>query len=104
MGSGNMNVKAIAQEDNYIELELEGQEQGFANALRELLMADKNVVFAAVRQAHPQVASPCIMVRTKSGSPLSAIKDASKKLRKIAGEFKEELKGAKKPAEPRKKK
>ncbi|MBS3068763.1 DNA-directed RNA polymerase subunit L [Candidatus Micrarchaeota archaeon] len=99
-----MNLKIIAQEENYVELELEGEEQGFANALRELLILDKNVTFAAALQPHPQVASPHIFVRTKSGSPIAAIKDASKKLRKMAGDFKEELKSAKKPSESKKKK
>jgi len=99
-----MNLKIIAQEENYVELELEGEEQGFANALRELLINDKNVTFAAYRVDHPQMSPPRLMVRTKTGSPIAAIKDASKKLRKMAGDFKEELKSAKKPSESKKKK
>lgn len=99
-----MDVRVLAQEEDYIELELNGADQGFANALRELLLSDKNVSFAASRVDHPQVSPPRIMVRTKSGSPLAAIKDAARKLRKYASDFHDEAKGARKPQEPRKKK
>jgi len=99
-----MDIKVLAQEENYIELELTDEEQGFANALRELLINDKNVEFAAYRVDHPQLSPPRLMVRTKSGSPLAAIKDAVKKLKKFSSEFNDEIKSAKKPAESRKKK
>src|SRR3989338_6880649 len=99
-----MEIKVLAQEEDYIELELVGEEQGFANALRELLINDRNVVFAAYRVDHPQISSPRLMVRTKSGSPLVAIKDAVKKLKKYSSEFHDEAKSAKKPAESRRKK
>ena len=99
-----MNIKVLSQEENYLELELEGADGGFANALRELLIGDKNVTFAAVRVDHPQVSNPCLMVRTKSGSPLIAIKEAARRVRKLANEFADEAESAKKPVETKKKK
>ncbi|MEM4554655.1 MAG: DNA-directed RNA polymerase subunit L [Candidatus Anstonellaceae archaeon] len=94
-----MEIKVVKNEKDYIEIELHGEDVdiGFPNALKEIMLEDENVEFAACRQDHPLVAPPVLMVRVSEGSPLSAIKAAIKKLRKQASEFKEALKAAKKP-------
>ncbi|VVC00094.1 DNA-directed RNA polymerase subunit L [uncultured archaeon] len=92
-----MEVKVIKNEKEYMELEIIGEEYGLVNTIKELLLEDKSVEFAAYRMDHPLVASPVLMIRVKEGSPLFALRSAIKKLKKQATEFKDSLKDAKKP-------
>lgn len=92
-----MEIVTKKNEKDYLEIELKGEDYGFAQSVKELLLEDKDVEFAACRLDHPQAASPVLMIRTKKGSPFFALKGAVKKLRKQAEDFKDELKSAKKP-------
>lgn len=92
-----MELEIIKSEKDYVEIALKGEEYGLANMLKELLLEDSKVEFAAYRMDHPVVASPVLAVRVSEGSPLSAIKSAVKKLRKQAADFRDALKEAKKP-------
>jgi len=92
-----MEINVIKNEKDYLEVELKGEEYGIANMLKELLLEDENVEFAAYRMDHPVVAHPVLMVRTSSGTPLNALKSAVKRLRKMATEFRDAVKDAKKP-------
>jgi DNA-directed RNA polymerase subunit L len=97
-----MDMKLIVKktEPNYIELEIEGEEHSLPNALREILVEDNEVEFAAYRIPHPQIGKPTLYVRTKGKrQPLDLIGNALKKLKKSAIEFKSEMKTAKKPKE-----
>ncbi len=92
-----MEIEVIKNEKEYMEINLKGEEYGMANMLKELLLEDENVEFAAYRLDHPVVASPVLVIRTSSGTPLAALKSAVKKLRKMATEFRDAVKDAKKP-------
>jgi DNA-directed RNA polymerase subunit L len=92
-----MDIEVVKNEKEYIEIALKGEEAGIANALVEILLEEKGVEFAAYRLDHPQVGSPVLMVRTAEGSALTAVKQAVKKLKKQAEDFKDALKDAKKP-------
>ncbi|VVC01892.1 DNA-directed RNA polymerase subunit L [uncultured archaeon] len=92
-----MEIETKKNEKDYLEIEIKGEDVGFAQALKELLFEDKDVEFAACRMDHPQAANPVLIIRTKKGSPMFALKNALKKLRKEAADFKDELKAAKKP-------
>lgn len=92
-----MEINVLKNEKEYVEIELKGEEAGIANALVEILLEDPSVEFAAYTLSHPQVGSPVLVVRVKDGSPLSAVKAAVKKLKKLSSDFKDALKGAKKP-------
>jgi DNA-directed RNA polymerase subunit L len=91
-----MEIEVIKNEKDYLEIVIKGEDYGLANMLKELLLDDGKVEFAAFRMDHPQAASPVLMVRTSDGTPLSALKSAAKKLKKQAADFKEALKDAKK--------
>lgn len=93
----SMELEIKKNEKDYLELEIKGEDYGFANSLKDLLFEDKDVEFAACRRDHPQAANPVLMIRTKKGSPLFALKSAVKKLKKQATDFKDELKSVKKP-------
>lgn len=92
-----MEIEILKSEKDYVEIALKGEEYGLANMLKELLLEDPKVEFAAYRMDHPVVASPVLAVRTSEGSPLAAIKSAVKKLKKQATEFRDAIKEAKKP-------
>ncbi len=92
-----MEIEVIKNEKQYLEIAIKGDETSIANALKELLLEDKKVEFAAYRMDHPQVASPVLMVRVKEGNALSTLKAAVKKLKKHATDFKSSIKSAKKP-------
>ena len=92
-----MEIEIIKNEKDYLELVLKGEEYGIANTLKELLLEDEKVEFAAYRMDHPVIASPVLMIRTSEGTPLAALKSAVKKLKKQATEFRDALKEAKKP-------
>ena len=92
-----MEIEIIKNEKDYLELTLKGEEYGIANMLKELLLDDEKVEFAAYRMDHPVIASPVLVIRTKEGTPLAALKSADKKLKKQATDFSDALKEAKKP-------
>lgn len=91
-----MELEVIKNEKDYLEIVLKGEDYGFATSLKEILLEDSDVEFAACRMDHPQNAAPVLMVRTKGESPFSALKTAVKKLKKQAEDFKDALKFAKK--------
>ena len=91
-----MKLNVRTSEPNYLELEIEGEDIGLPNALREILIEDKDVEFAACKNEHPQVGFPLLMLRTKSKKPLDVLESAVDKLKKEAKEFNSELKTAKK--------
>jgi DNA-directed RNA polymerase subunit L len=91
-----MNLKMRASEPNYVEIELVGEDISFANTIKEILIKDSDVEFAACKQEHPQVGHPVIYVRTKKKSPLPLIKDALKEMKKEAADFKASMKEKKK--------
>lgn len=94
-----MKVNLRVNEPNYIEVLIEGEDASFPNALRELLVEEKDVEFAAYNVPHPQIGVPVLFLRTKSKKALDVLADAVAKLKKEAIEFKSEIKGAKKPKE-----
>ncbi len=92
-----MEIVVVKNEKDYLEIEINGEEYGLVNILKELLLEDGKVEFAAFRMDHPQAASPVLLIRTAEGSPISALKAAVKKLKKQATDFKDAVKDAKKP-------
>ena len=92
-----MEIEIVKSEKNYVEIIVRGDDYGIANAVKEMLLEDKDIEFAAYRMDHPQVGKPTLMVRTKEGNPISAVKYAIKKLKKQAADFKDAIKDAKKP-------
>ena len=83
-----VKVNFVKKEDKHIEVEIEGEDLTLPHAIREILLEDDDVEFAACVQEHPQVASPKLIITTGKKKALSALKDAVKKLDKRLGEFK----------------
>ena len=89
-----LNIKT--SEPDFVEVEFLEEDISMLHALREILLADKDVEFVAAKKDHPQVGIPTLVLRTKKGDALDTLSDALKKLRKEINEFRDELKKAKK--------
>ncbi len=90
----NIDVKKI--EKNYIELLLVGEDISFAEALREILVENKDVEFVATKLEHPQASHPMIILRTKNGDAIDMLIEALATLKENCEEFKTALKQTKK--------
>ncbi|MEM3030577.1 MAG: DNA-directed RNA polymerase subunit L [Candidatus Micrarchaeia archaeon] len=90
-----MKLHFLKKEDRHIEVEFEGEDVTFPHALRETLLEDDDVEFAACVTEHPQMASPKLIVRTGKKKALTALKDAVKKLAKRLEEFRAAFKKGK---------
>jgi len=91
-----MNIKELKKDKNSILIELKGESVSFANLIKEELWKDKNVEEAVVIKEHPYMDEPKLLVRTKKGTPITAIKKAIKNLqsqtKELHQEFKRDLK------------
>lgn len=60
-----MEARAIKETKTELELEIAGENHTFCNALRQILSAHKNVLFAAYKIEHPLLSSPKLYIKTK---------------------------------------
>jgi len=63
-----------------------------AHGLRELIIDDENVEFAAVQKEHPEITSLILIIRVKRGNPISVIEKAAAKLAKMAKDLRKTVK------------
>lgn len=96
-----LNPKTL--EPHFLEIEIEDEDYGLAVALRDLLIQDKDVEFAAIRQEHPQVGKPTVVLRTKTKKALALLEAAVETVQEQAVEFRGALKNAGGSAAPAKK-
>ena len=92
-----MELKKLRSGSGLLEIEIKGEDVGFANLLKEELWNDKQVSEAAQIKEHPYMAEPKIYVKMKGKSdPKVALTNAQKrlvvKLKDLKGEFQRALK------------
>ena len=87
-----MKLKKRVEEENYVEIEIEGEDHTVGNLLRTVLLEDPNVRYAGYRVEHPLVGNLVIAVRTDgSKTPIEAIVQALERAEAKVKEFKEAL-------------
>ncbi len=86
-----MKINFLAKEAHYLEIEIVGEDHSLPNALREIILQDDDVEFAAYKMPHPQIANPILIVRTKSKNALTIVKSAAKELAKQIKELRDEF-------------
>ena len=91
-----MELKFRQNQPDYLEIEFVGEDYGLPDALRELLVEEKDVEFVACKMEHPQVGNPILYLRTKGKKALDLLEDAVATLKKEATGFKSAIKAAKK--------
>ncbi len=88
-----MELNVLSKDDRTLVFELKGEGHTFCNVLREALLKDKNVVFAAYRIDHPLISSPVFTVSTDgSKSPEEALREAVNRILTFTEEFEEAAK------------
>lgn len=81
-----MEFRTLEKEKNTVRLEIESPDDTVIYPLIGELLKDEDVVEAKYSVGHPQLDKPVLYVKTKRGSPSSAIRRASDNL---AGQFRE---------------
>jgi DNA-directed RNA polymerase subunit L len=81
-----MEVRIIAKEKDFIEVEIVGVNESILEPLKQKLLQDENVAAATYQMGHPMLARPRLRVKVKEGKPHAALKKAAKA---IAAEFRE---------------
>ncbi len=86
-----MEINVIEQSKHKMVFEIKGEDDTFANALKDMLYNDSNVKIASYRIEHPLIGIPKFIIETK-GDPKKALIDAAKKLKKEAMKFHDDFK------------
>ncbi len=78
------SIKIVADEKDYLELFLEGEDVGFTNLLAEKLLKDKEVLFASSAYDHPLKGNAVLKIKGKNPR-----KHLEKAIEEARDEFKE---------------
>ncbi|MEM3407931.1 MAG: RpoL/Rpb11 RNA polymerase subunit family protein [Candidatus Micrarchaeia archaeon] len=77
-------LKVNKVDKNHVEIHFFGEDIAFVHALREFVIENDDVEFAAVKQEHIEVGEPILVVKTKKGNPIPIVAKAAAKLAKTA--------------------
>lgn len=82
-------IEVNSEQTLELELVAHGESHGVCNALRSLLMEDKDVEYAVYSIDHPLIGEPIMTIKTKRGKrPRKVLSKAAKTLKKDTEEFK----------------
>jgi len=90
-----MEIEVLNAKKNELEFVLKGERHTYPRILREALLQDSSVQFAAYRLEHPFDEDSKFVVKTKGKTPKKALSDAVKKIDSNLNEFKKAFKAAK---------
>lgn len=77
-----MELRIIKNEPSELNFELVGVDQSLPQILVEKLNKEKSVVFAASKVAHPLVANPVVIVKTKGKKAQDVVVKALEEMKK----------------------
>ncbi|MEM3369273.1 MAG: RpoL/Rpb11 RNA polymerase subunit family protein [Candidatus Micrarchaeia archaeon] len=80
-------LKVEKKDKNHVEIHFLDEDIAFVHALREFVVENDDVEFAAVKQEHIEVGEPILVVKTKKGNPIPIVAKAAAKLAKTAGDL-----------------
>jgi len=83
-----MKIRVLERGERSLKIEIVGEGHTFCNLLRDFLLKDPDVEFAAYRIDHPLVSNPVFYVRTKDGDPEKALKKAAEDIINALENFK----------------
>jgi len=90
-----MELEVLNSSDNSAEFIIKGERHTFPNLLREALLEDEKVSFAAYSLNHPMDHDCRFIVKTEGKQAKKALSDALKRIDEKLDEFKKEIKKAK---------
>jgi DNA-directed RNA polymerase subunit L len=86
-----MEVKILKDEPGELSFELIGADQSLAQVLVEKLNQEKSVEFAASKVAHPLVANPSVIVKTKRVKAKDLVVKTLEGMKKETEEFRKKF-------------
>ncbi len=89
-----MEIKVLKNESNEMEFVLKDNRHTFPNLLRDRLLLDKAVTFAAYRLNHPLDSECQMIVKTSGKNVKTCLNDAVKQIDEDLDEFSKQLKKA----------
>lgn len=89
-----MEIEVRANDKNELEFVLKGERHTFTNLLRDALLRDSKVKFAAYKLHHPFDTDAEFMVKTEGKAPKKALEDALKAIASDLDDFEKEVKKA----------
>jgi len=90
-----MDIEVKKSSANELQVVLQGERHTFPNLLRETLLHDSSVEFAAYILPHPLGDKAEFVVKTKGKTAKKAVADALKKIDQQLSEFEKAFKAAK---------
>jgi DNA-directed RNA polymerase subunit L len=88
-----MEVKVLKDESDELSFEIIGADQSLAQLIVERLNKDKSVTFAASKVAHPLIANPSVVLKTKGKKAsevlISTLKEIKDEIVEFRGKFQE---------------
>ncbi len=76
-----MNIKIIRVTENEAEIEFLDEGHTFLNVLKHSLLQDPQVEIASYDVKHPMISNPIFYIKTESKEPLTALREASLRLK-----------------------
>lgn len=89
-----MEIKVLSEKKNEVEFLIVGERHTFPSLLRDALLKDSAVEFAAYKLKHPMDGDSMFVVRTSGKTPAKALQDALKKINSDLEEFATNMKKA----------
>ncbi len=83
-----MKIRVLEKSEKSLKIEIIGEGHTFCNLLRDFLLRNPNVEFAAYKIDHPLISNPVFYVRTKDGKPDEALKKATEDIIVALEDFK----------------
>ncbi|MHC1627851.1 MAG: DNA-directed RNA polymerase subunit L [Candidatus Nezhaarchaeales archaeon] len=83
-----MKIRILEKNEKSMKFEVIGEGHTFCNLLRDFLMKNPDVEFAAYRIDHPLVSNPIFYLRTRQSKPEDALKKAAEEIIKALETFK----------------
>ncbi len=87
-----MEVKVVEMSENYVKLEIRGEDHTYLNLLQHYLLEDEDVEIAKYVVPHPLQDRAELIVKTKNKNPLEAIRDANEKIVSACDELLDQIK------------
>ncbi|HIK01993.1 TPA: DNA-directed RNA polymerase subunit L [archaeon] len=90
-----MELNVVKEEKDMLQVELVGETHTLANILKEELYEDPKVKGSAYVKEDSLESNPKLVIRTSGKKPMTALKDAAKRIQKMADEFASKFEKAK---------
>jgi DNA-directed RNA polymerase subunit L len=82
-----MELEIEEQDKNYIIVKVKGETMTLLKLIKEELWNDKDVSEAAIIQEHPFMSDPKILVKVKSGNPITALEKSVDRVKENIEKF-----------------